>query len=624
MSKASRPNPKTANASLENALALHKTGQFAAAAVAYEQALARAPEEPQILYLLGGAYAQSGRLADAIPKLEHSLKLRPGFLPAIELMGSIWGQLKEPAKAIPYFREAAAQAPNSPDIFTRLGAALFHCGNYGDAAAALSRALALDPKNRQTRIGYAAALGHTGREAEAEGILRQCVSETPEPNSLIALGTLLGQCERFGEAEAVFQEAITRDPKSATAYQLLGHAFHKQGRLQEAESAYRSALALAPNDAKLLERLGENLTDLNRLDEAQAILERANQIAPNGADTITALGRIHELRGALDEATALHTRALSLDPKNTSALLNRGNARRFAGDFSGALIDYDAAIAARPGLAQANANRALALLALGRLDEAWPLFRARIRALHGAPDLTNGKPWDGSSLAGKRVLVWNEYGLGDEILFASLLPELIKIVASCTVVCAPRLLTLFRRSFPDAHVVPLGTSIADDFDFCMPLIDAAQTLRPSLASFPQHAGYLRPDTDLTAKLRARYQDRTAKRLVGISWRSNAGATGRFKSNDLTQWARILEIPNTRFVSLQYGDCTADIERAQTQLGCNILVDPQIDPAGDLDPFTAQVAAMDVIVSVSNTTVHVAGGLGKPVLTLLPTGPGMHW
>ena len=604
-------------------MALHKAGQFAAAANVYEQVLAQTPNDPQVLYLAGGAYAQSGRPQDAIPRLERSLALRRSFAPGLELLGSIWAQTGAPEKAVAYFREAAALTPTSAGIFAQLGNALAQGAQYAESAKAFEKALQLDASNRQARLAYAAVLSNLGRGNEAESILRRYLAEAPDENAFITLGSLLGQRERYADAEVVFRDCIARYPTSAAALQLLGHALHKQGRLTDAEAAYRAALALTPNDAKLLERLGETLTDLHQLDDAEALLKRGEQLVPNGSDRITALGRIEELRGNLDNAVTLHTRALEIDPRNPSAYLNRGNAQRFSGDFEGALADYDQALVCRPGMPAANANRALTFLTLGRLSEGWPLYQARIRALHGAADLSAGKSWDGSSLVGKRLLVWNEYGLGDEILFASLFPELLKIAAHCTMVCAPRLVTLFQRSFPSAHIVPAGAPIAGEFDFHLPLIDVAQTLRPSLESFSPHEGYLRADADLTATLQARY--RTGGSLtVGISWHSAAGPTGRFKSSDLMQWREVLTLPGVRFVSLQYGDHAADIARVNEALGCEIFVDPEVTPNGDLDPFAAQVAATDIVVSVSNTTVHVAGALGKPVLVLVPTGPGAHW
>lgn len=619
----SRPQSQPTLKLIESAMALHQAGQFAAAAGIYEQVLAKTPNDPQVLYLVGGAYAQSGRLQDAIPRLERSLALRRSFAPALELLGSILAQTNGPENAISYFREAAALAPTSPAIFAQLGNALAQSGQYAEAAKILERCLQMDPGNRQARLAYAGVLANLGRNDDAETILRAYLAETPNEHASIMLGSLLAQRERFSDAEAIFRACMTRYPANAVAPQLLGHALHKQGRLPEAEAAYRAALSLTPLDAKLLERLGETLTDMHRLDEAEALLKRGEQLVPNGSDRITALGRVEELRGHLEAAIKLHSRALEIDPRNPSGYLNRGNARRFSGDFEGALADYDEALICRPGMPAATANRALTLLALGRLSEGWPLYRARIRALHGAADLSAGKPWDGSSLSGKRLLVWNEYGLGDEILFASMFPELLKIAAHCTMVCAPRLVTLFQRSFPNARIVPIGAPIVGEFDFHLPLIDAAQTQRPSLDSFPRHEGYLRADADLTAKLKARYR-KDASLTVGISWHSAAGPTGRFKSSDLMQWRDVLTLPNVRFVSLQYGDHAADVARVNAELGCDIFVDPDISPNGDLDPFAAQVAAMDVVVSVSNTTVHVAGALGKPVLVLVPTGPGAHW
>lgn len=622
MSK-SRTQPQTTPQLIQSALALHQAGQFAAAADIYEQVLKQTPNDPQVLYLVGGAYAQSGRVQDAIPRLERSLALRRNFAPALELLGSICAQTNALEKAVAYFREAVALTPTSAGGFAQLGNALAQCAQYTEAAKAFEKTLQLDPRNRQAQLAYAAVLSNVGRENEAEKILRSYIAEGPSEQAFITLGSLLGQRERYAEAETVFRECIERYPASAVARQLLGHALHKQGRLAEAETTYRAALALTPNDAKLLERLGETLTDLSKLDEAEAALKLGEQLVANGSDRITALGRIQELRGHLEDAIALHTRALEIDPRNPSGYLNRGNARRFSGDFDGALADYDQALVYRPSMPAANANRALTLLALGRLSEGWPLYRARIRALHGAADLSAGKAWDGSSLAGKRLLVWNEYGLGDEILFASLFYELLKTAAHCTMACAPRLVALFQRSFPDARIVPIGAQIVGEFDVHLPLIDVAQSLRPSLDNFPRHEGYLRADADLTAKLKARYQ-KDATLVVGLSWHSAAGPTGRFKSSDLMQWRDVLTLPNMRFVSLQYGDHAADIARANAELGCDIFVDPEVTPNGDLDPFAAQVAAMDVVVSVSNTTVHVAGALGKPVLVLVPTGPGAHW
>ena len=574
---------------LQAATDLHRAGRTAEAAARYEALAGDQPGDPQLLYLLGAAYVQLGRGRDAVPPLERSLAARPDFGPAVEALASALVQSGKASEALPYFRRAAETAPASPAAADRLASALMMCGQL----------------------------------AEAEAVLRATVGRHPQhAPAYVGLGTLLGLGERYAEAEHLLAKAVTLAPQAAEAWRWLGVARHKQGRIDDAVLAYRQALALKPSNVSTAAHLGEALVDINRVEEAEPVLRGALAHAPDDPGLLTALGRIHELRGELGDAIAVQSRIIALNPAFEAAHLNRGTARRFSGDFAGALADYDAALALKPNLLQAVANRALTLLTLGRLAEAWPLYRTRLKALGGAPDFSDGKPWDGRPLTGKRALIWGEYGLGDEIMFASLLPELTKDAAHCTLMCAPRLVGLFKRSFPNLDVAPLGAGVPGDFDARLPLIDAAGLLRPSLADFPAHDGYIKADPALTARLRERYRAGADNLLVGISWRSASGATGRFKSLGLDRWRGILDVPGVTFVSLQYGDAAGDVARAG--LEDRVVTDASIDSSGDLDPFAAQVAAMDLVISVSNTTVHVAGAMGKPVWVLTPAGPGAHW
>src|SRR5262249_35302121 len=147
-------------------------------------------------------------------------------------------------------------------------------------------------------------------------------------------------------------------------------------------------------------------------------------------------------------------------------------------------------------------------------------------------------------------------------------------------------------------------------------------LRPTLASFPAQPCYLAADSAARAMLRQRYGT-DGKRVVGISWRSTSTGTGPFKSTRLADWAKILATPDVRFVSLQYGADAAEIEAVKAHFGADIVIDPAVDPVRDVDQFAAQVDAMDLVVTVSNTTAHVAGALGKPTWLLTPEGLGAH-
>jgi tetratricopeptide (TPR) repeat protein len=625
MAPSSTTNPTAFDAAFRDAAAIHQSGRIAEAAARYEELLPSAANDPQLRYLLGAAYVELNRFSDAVVSLDRAYALRPGHVPTVEMLGSAWLRAGVPEKSLPYFFEADQLAGGTPETAGRLANALRLAGRFTEAAEAYRRVTSIHPPPRQASVGLAMCLSALGDAPGAEQILRKCLKEHPDYASAhVTLAALMGQTERFAEAERLTRTFLSANPTHLEARRLLANAVHKQGRLGDAVVIYRELLDDNPADAQSALQLAEALIDLARLEEAEAILSGLGTAGSARAAVVTAMGRIQELRGDLEGAITLHTEAIALDPTCENAYVNRGSAKRFSGAFEDALADYDAALTLRPDFPPAVANRGLTLLILGRLQDAWPHYRSRIKALHGAPDLSGGKPWDGSSLHGKRVLVWLEYGLGDEILFANLLPELIDAVAHCTIVCSPRLRTLFIRSFPRARVIAFGTTIEDDVDVRLPLTDAASWLRPSLSSFPKHAGYIKPDADAVAKLRARYLEGGATRLVGISWRSASGPAGRFKSIDLAEWADLLGLPGATFVSLQYGECAEELAEVSRSTGRKIIHDRSVDTAGDLDAFAAQVAAMDLVISVSNTTVHVAGALGRPVWALVPTGPGAHW
>jgi len=624
MSTASRIQNGDIDAAFREAVALHRSGDFSAAAQRYEALRVTAPDNAELLYLLGTAYVQLDRPRDALAPLERSLTVRPGNGPALEMMGSALHRAGDPEAAVSYFVQALAVRPLADTAFN-LGNALSGAARHGEAADAFKQALAIEPQHARAGAGLGIALTHLGRTAEAEAVLRESLRHNPaHASTYVTLGTLLGQGGRFADAEQVFRAGLAAGPNNAGLARLLANSLHRQGRLDDAAAAYRDVLALTPRDVLALTQIGDVLTDLGRIDEAEDFLRTAVAEDPNAPGPLTGLGRVQEMRGALDDAIVLHNRAIAADPQHENAYISRGNARRFSGDFDGALMDYNAALALKSGLPAAVANRGMTLLTLGRLSEGWPDYKLRIRARAGSPDLTHGKPWDGGPLTGKKILVWTEYGLGDEIMFASLLPELIAQVRHCTIVCSARLVALFSRSFPTATAIPHGAATDDNFDVRVPLTDIAHVLRPALSSFPSHGGYLKPDAAMTAMLRRRYATAPGRRIVGVSWRSGAAGTGGFKSAPLAAWAPILRAPNTTFVSLQYGDCARELNDARRLHDIDIFSDPEIDASGDMDTFAAQVAAMDLIVSVSNTTVHFAGALGKPVWVLVPKGSGAHW
>jgi hypothetical protein len=138
------------------------------------------------------------------------------------------------------------------------------------------------------------------------------------------------------------------------------------------------------------------------------------------------------------------------------------------------------------------------------------------------------------------------------------------------------------------------------------------------------AAFLRADAGRVAEIRARYVAMAGGRpVVGIAWSSTCPGRGEWKTAALSHWRALLQ-RDFFFVGLQYGETHADIAAARGAFAVDIHSDASVDQLRDLDAFAAQVAALDHVVSVSNTTVHMAGALGVDCIVMPPPGRGRLW
>jgi ADP-heptose:LPS heptosyltransferase len=194
--------------------------------------------------------------------------------------------------------------------------------------------------------------------------------------------------------------------------------------------------------------------------------------------------------------------------------------------------------------------------------------------------------------------------------------------------CESRLVPLFERSFAQAKVVAKNDpadAMTAGARWQSPLGSLGRWLRTHQTSFVQQRPYLKADPAKVAELRQRYHAWGQGPLIGISWRSSNEKFGAHKSMTLADWAPLLAIPGITFINLQYGDCDAEISQLKIDTGSVVHQDGNVNALKDLDGFSAQVAAMDLVISTSNSTVHFAGALGIPVWALLPRGrAGLMW
>jgi ADP-heptose:LPS heptosyltransferase len=221
-------------------------------------------------------------------------------------------------------------------------------------------------------------------------------------------------------------------------------------------------------------------------------------------------------------------------------------------------------------------------------------------------------------------LITSEQGLGDEIMFASCLPDVIRQADRCTIECEARLVDLFRRSFPSAEVFPKDMTNtpsvqAATAEYQMPMGSLPGLYRTKREDFPEHRGYLIADPVRVAYWHDQLAGMDDRRKIGISWLGGSHQTRKLsRSVPLAQWSEILEKQDCTFISLQYTECQQELDEVYRKSGVRVLHWPEV--IADLDELAAMICALDQIISVQTAVVHLAGALGCKVRVMIPVNP----
>jgi len=287
-----------------------------------------------------------------------------------------------------------------------------------------------------------------------------------------------------------------------------------------------------------------------------------------------------------------------------------------------------AALVEAPNFSGAHFNLSRVLLMQGFYEEGWRENEWRWKC-RDFPSTWRDFPyprWRGEALKGKTILVWSEQGIGDEIMFAGPISELLVDGAKLVLECGERLVPLFSRSFKGAIVVarqnPPDKLIREaQVDYQIPMASLCTYYRDTKEAFHQApTRYLTADPVRLSELRSGYKSSGKGPFIGICWRSGNPTAGMERSAPLEQWDEILSQPNCKFVSLQYGEVETDLTAVRNRLGIEVIHDKKINPLMNAEDWFAQVAAMDLVISVDNSTIQVSGSQGIPTWTLLNVLP----
>ena len=433
-----------------------------------------------------------------------------------------------------------------------------------------------------------------------------------------------------GEMEAarpLYEELLRRDPDNLDVAYQLGVIYGRTNHLQAANAVLERVVAMRPNSIDVLNALANVAWLQCRWRDAEQLFRHALEIQPGTVALWANLGLCLHDAGKLEMAAQALQRALQIDPGHLDALLNSAMVNIDVGQLDAGEAILQKALQIDPHFAEAHVLLAQLRLQRGDFGAGWPEYEWRFRCADAQPRRDDAlASWNGSADVKRNLVIYAEQGLGDQIMFTSCLPDAIARTGHCIMECDPRLVGLFARSFPQATFFPhnpksgkswAGVGARPD---CQTHLGSLPALfRKRWADFPRHEGYLKPDPARVAYWRERLAGLGAGLTIGISWRGGVPRTRHaLRSIPLREWLPLLALKGHHFISLQYGECRDEVAELASRSG--IELSHWQEALDNYSETAALVGALDLVISVCTSVVHLAGALGKCAWVLVPVCP----
>ncbi|QOZ14289.1 hypothetical protein XI02_03770 [Bradyrhizobium sp. CCBAU 21365] len=642
---------------LRDAVAHYGAGRAAEAGTLCGDILTADPDHVSALHLSAVIAFVTDRAADGALLLNRVFNLDPDHAPAFATLGDALAVKGEHEGAAAAFERGVMLRPQDAGLHIKLGVALCDLSRFDEAETAFRRAIALDGGLTRARFNLAVALAGQQRPVEAEQAYREVIARDPVYHGVwLNLGNVLSDQKRHEAAATAYRRGLAADPDNAGLHCGLGAALYRQGLLADATQHYRRAIALDPDniapqrllamvlheagereeavrmyrqvsardpsDHVILNNLGACLFELGQVDDAIACAELALALKPDYAAAHTNLGIIFEAQNLVEAAVAAHRRAIELEPLYAKGHANLAVALRNAGEIDAALVASRRAIALDPEQPLAHYNHAHFLLMNGEFEEGFEEYqwRRKTRMLSDGDPVFDEPEWQGEPLAGRTLLLFAEYGLGDAINFVRYVPMLAGGGGRIVLQVQPALVALLRPILPDVAVFARGEPLPP-FDLQLPLLSLPRIFRTTVETIPAATSYLRADAGKLARWREALAGVTALK-VGAVWAGNPRHKGdRQRSLPADAVLPRLVTSGVQLYSLQK-EPRPDDAPVLRGLGAGIVdLAPML---GDFADTAAAVCALDLVIAVDTSVAHLAGALGRPVWMLCPYALDWRW
>ena len=444
---------------------------------------------------------------------------------------------------------------------------------------------------------------------------------------LIELGDVYKTIKNYPKALELYEKIINLSPNSCMAYAKCAEVMMLMKKYQIGIDLYSKAYHLDNNNFEMLLGIASGHEAINNFELAFSLYDKVLSIKPSNTKAMTLKGELLRKTGKHEEAIFYANSIIKSNPNNTDAYLLRATCYKDLKLVSEAILDYEYILSKNPSMEDIKYNLGLALLMNSDYKKGWNLYESRwfLEEFIGRK-LNSDKPiWNRQKDA--HLLVWPEQGVGDEIMFSSILPDVLKEVSSITVMIDSRLIDLFKRSF-DQKINFINSNVninTLNYNYHIPIGSLAKLYRTSEVLFQNgKKQFLEVDLFKVHDIKKLIKFEVNKILIGVSWKSSNPKSGLKRSINLTDIIKKFDRENVEFINLQYGDVDLEIEQAFEKTGVKVINYKSINNKENIDGLATLIMCCDEVISIDNSTVHLSGALGKKTTVLLPKIADWRW
>jgi len=421
--------------------------------------------------------------------------------------------------------------------------------------------------------------------------------------------------------------SLKQNPKDYIAINTLGIVYLELKEYSKAEKIFKEAISLNPNYISSYNNLGRCYSLQNNKTEALKLFLKVIEADPNYLDSINNIANVYALTGEYKKSLDFYFKALKISPNNNEILFNIGCTYYYLNEYKQAEKYYNQSYKINPNNNLLKKNISILYLTLNKFKKAWTFFDGRLEIdefksknnfFHNIKNIL----WNGEEInKNDKILVVKEQGIGDEILYGSMYKDLLETFPSSCIEVEPRLLSIFQRSLNSNNFFSFGTFSKNkeklkQFDVAIFAGSLGRLFRNNTKDFPKKK-YLFPDKQRLDKISKKIKTFENKIKIGISWKSKNESVGEDKSLYLKTLKPILELKNCIFINLQYGDTKNEIEDFFNETNIKIINIEEVDLFNDFEGIACLLNELDLFISVSNSTVHLAGALDVKTWLIKP-------